>query len=75
MNDVFLAINQRPQFYLDQSPFGVLDLSGRATGGALSIRPRKVTRIIANGTTEELLLPAPRLRSVTKERGRQEGQN
>ncbi|HEX9170799.1 MAG TPA: hypothetical protein VF886_18035 [Roseiarcus sp.] len=34
MNDVFLAINQRPAQYLDQGPFGVLDLSGRATGGA-----------------------------------------
>ena len=44
MNDVFLAINQRPQLYLDQSPFGVLDLSGRATGGAFG-RPRKVTRL------------------------------
>ncbi len=34
MNDVFLAINQRPQYYLDENAFGVLDLSGRATGGA-----------------------------------------
>ena len=34
MNDVFLAINQRPQSYLDENAFGVLDLSGRATGGA-----------------------------------------
>ena len=34
MNDVFLAINQRPAQYLDASPFGILDLSGRATGGA-----------------------------------------
>ena len=43
MNDVFLAVNQRPQQYLDQSPFGVFDLSGRATA-AHSILRRKVTR-------------------------------
>ena len=53
MNDVFLAINQRPQYYLDQSPFGVLDLSGRATGGAFH-PTAEGHAIIANGTTEEL---------------------
>ncbi len=53
MNDVFLAINQRPQYYLDQSPFGVLDLSGRATGGAFH-PTAEGHAIIANETTEEL---------------------
>ncbi len=53
MNDVFLAINQRPQFYLDQSPFGVLDLSGRATGGAFH-PTAEGHAIIANETTTEL---------------------
>ncbi len=53
MNDVFLAINQRPQNYLDQSPFGVLDLSGRATGGAFH-PTAEGHAIIANETTTEL---------------------
>jgi hypothetical protein len=53
MNDVFLAINQRPQQYLDQSPFGVLDLSGRATGGAFH-PPAEGHAIIANDATVEL---------------------
>ena len=53
MNDVFLAINQRPQQYLDQSPFGVLDLSGRATGGAFH-PTAEGHAIIANDATVEL---------------------
>jgi hypothetical protein len=53
MNDVFLAINQRPQEYLDQSPFGVLDLSGRATGGAFH-PTAEGHAIIANDATVEL---------------------
>ena len=53
MNDVFLTINQRPRSYLDQSPFGVLDLSGRATGGAFH-PTAEGHAIIANETTEEL---------------------
>ncbi len=53
MNDVFLAINQRPQHYLDQSPFGVLDLSGRATGGAFH-PTAEGHAIIANEATAEL---------------------
>ena len=53
MNDVFLAINQRPQHYLDQSPFGVLDLSGRATGGAFH-PTAEGHAIIANETAKEL---------------------
>jgi len=52
MNDVFLTINQRPQHYLDQSPFGVLDLSGRATGGAFH-PTAEGHAIIANETTTE----------------------
>src|SRR5271165_2535390 len=53
MNDVFLTINQRPQQYLDQSAFGVLDLSGRATGGAF--HPTAAGHaIIASETTPEL---------------------
>jgi hypothetical protein len=53
MNDVFLAINQRPQQYLDQSSFGVLDLSGRATGGAFH-PTAEGHAMIANDATEEL---------------------
>jgi hypothetical protein len=53
MNDVFLAINQRPAQYLDQSPFGVLDLSGRATGGAFH-PTAEGHAIIANETSSEL---------------------
>ena len=53
MNDVFLAINQRPAQYLDASPFGVLDLSGRATGGAFH-PTAEGHAIIANETTPEL---------------------
>jgi hypothetical protein len=53
MNDVFLAINQRPQQYLDQSPFGVLDLSGRATGGAFH-PTAEGHAMIANDATVEL---------------------
>ena len=53
LNDVFLAINQRPQNYLDQSAFGVLDLSGRATGGAF--HPTAAGHAtIATDTTPEL---------------------
>jgi hypothetical protein len=53
LNDVFLSINQRPQQYLDQGPFGVLDLSGRATGGAF--HPTAAGHAtIANDTTPEL---------------------
>jgi hypothetical protein len=33
MNDVFLAINQRPQQYISTKPIRRPDLSGRATGG------------------------------------------
>jgi hypothetical protein len=62
MNDVFLAINQRPQQYLDQSPFGVLDLSGRATGGAFH-PTAEGHAIIANDATVETL-SAHRLRSL-----------
>src|ERR1700733_7668562 len=47
------AQHKRPQYYLDQSPFGVLDLSGRATGGAFH-PTAEGHAIIANGTTEEL---------------------
>jgi hypothetical protein len=53
MNDVFLAVNQRPQQYLDQNPFGVLDLSGRATGGAFH-PTAEGHAMIANDATEEL---------------------
>jgi hypothetical protein len=53
MNDVFLAINQRPQQYLDQSPFGVLDLPGRTTGGAFH-PTAEGHAIIANDATVEL---------------------
>ena len=53
MNDVFLAINQRPPQYLDQSSFGVLDLSGRATGGAFH-PTAEGHAMIANDATEEL---------------------
>jgi hypothetical protein len=53
MNDVFLAINQRPQQYLDQSSFGVLDLSGRATGGAFH-PTAEGHAMIAKDATEEL---------------------
>jgi hypothetical protein len=53
MNDVFLAINQRPRQYLDQSPLGVLDLPGRATGGAFH-PTAEGHAIIANEATAEL---------------------
>jgi hypothetical protein len=53
MNDVFLAINQRPPHYLDQSSFGVLDLSGRATGGAFH-PTAEGHAMIANDATVEL---------------------
>jgi hypothetical protein len=53
LNDVFLAINQRPPQYLDQSAFGVLDLSGRATGGAFHPTAEGHS-IIANETTLDL---------------------
>ena len=53
MNDVFLAINQRPQQYLDQTPFSVLDLSGRATGGKFH-PTAEGHAMIANDATEEL---------------------
>jgi hypothetical protein len=53
LNDAFLAINQSPQSDRDQSPFGVLDLSGRATGGAFHPTAEGHS-IIANDTTEEL---------------------
>ena len=53
MNDVFLAINQRPAQYLDASAFGMLDLSGRATGGAFH-PTAEGHAIIANETTPEL---------------------
>ena len=53
LNDVFLAINQRQPQYLDQGPFGVLDLSGRATGGAF--HPTAAGHaLIANDATPEL---------------------
>jgi hypothetical protein len=53
MNDVFLTINQRPPHYLDQSSFGVLDLSGRATGGAFH-PTAEGHAMIANDATVEL---------------------
>jgi len=53
MKDVFLAINQRPPHYLDQSSFGVLDLSGRATGGAFH-PTAEGHAMIANDATVEL---------------------
>ena len=53
MNDVFLAINQRPQSYLDENAFGVLDLSGRATGGAFHPTAQGHA-IIANDAASEL---------------------
>jgi len=37
LNDVFLAINQRQSQYLDQGPSGLLDLPGRAAGGAFHL--------------------------------------
>jgi hypothetical protein len=53
MNDVFLTINQRPAQYLDATPFGILDLSGRATGGAFH-PTAEGHAIIANEATAEL---------------------
>ena len=53
MNDVFLAINQRPQSYLDENAFGVLDLSGRATGGVFHPTAQGHA-IIANDAASEL---------------------
>jgi hypothetical protein len=53
LNDVFLAINQRQSQYIDQGPFGLLDLSGRATGGAFHPTAEGHS-IIANETTLEL---------------------
>ena len=52
LNHVFLAINQRPQQYLDQGAFGVLDLSGRATSGAFH-PTAEGHAMIANDATEE----------------------
>lgn len=53
LNDVFLAINQRQSQYLDQGPSGVLDLPGRATGGAF--HPTAAGHaLIAAETTPEL---------------------
>ena len=53
LNDVFLAINQRPENALDQNAFGVLDISGRATGGAFH-PTAEGHAIIANETTPDL---------------------
>jgi hypothetical protein len=53
LNDVFLAINQRQPQYLDQGPSGLLDLPGRATGGAFHPTAQGHA-IIANETTLEL---------------------
>jgi hypothetical protein len=53
LNDVFLAINQRQSQYLDQGPSGLLDLPGRATGGAFH-PTAEGHAIIANETTAEL---------------------
>lgn len=53
LNDVFLAINQRQPQYLDQGPSGLLDLPGRATGGAFH-PTAEGHAIIANETTPEL---------------------
>ena len=53
MNDVFLAINQRRAQYLDATPFGILDLSGRATGGAFH-PTAEGHAIIANEAMSEL---------------------
>jgi hypothetical protein len=52
MNDVFLAINQRPQYYLDENAFGVLDLSGRATGGAFHPTAEGHAMIASDAATE-----------------------
>lgn len=52
LNDVFLTINQRQLQYLDQGPSGMLDLSGRATGGAFHPTAEGHS-IIANETTAE----------------------
>ena len=52
MNDVFLAINQRPQYYLDENAFGVLDLSGRATGGAFHPTAEGHAMIASDAVTE-----------------------
>ena len=48
-----LALSHFPQQYLDQSPFGVLDLSGRATGGAFH-PTAEGHAMIANDATVEL---------------------
>ncbi len=52
LNDVFLTINQRQPQYLDEGPSGMLDLPGRATGGAFHPTAEGHS-IIANETTEE----------------------
>ena len=52
LNDVFLTINQRQPQYLDEGPSGMLDISGRATGGAFHPTAEGHS-IIANETTEE----------------------
>jgi len=53
LNDVFLAINQRQSQYLDQGPSGLLDLPGRAAGGAFHLTAEGHA-IIANETAPEL---------------------
>jgi hypothetical protein len=53
MNDVFLAINDRPDQYLDEGLPGVLDLQGRATGGAFH-PTAEGHAIIANDAASEL---------------------
>lgn len=52
LNDVFLTINQRQPQYLDEGPSGMLDISGRATGGVFHPTAEGHS-IIANETTAE----------------------
>jgi len=49
MDDVFMAINQRPDGRIDASAFGTLDLTGRTTGGAFH-PTAEAHAIIANET-------------------------
>jgi hypothetical protein len=53
MNDVFVAINQRPDGQIDASAFGPVDLSGRTTGGAFH-PTAEAHAIIANDASEAL---------------------
>ncbi len=53
-NDTFMTINQRPDGWIDRSvAYGVLDLTGRTTGGAIHPTAEALA-IIANETTKDL---------------------